>query len=72
MADAGHEYRYWEWWTPGSDPSNRFPAMPDDLTPEQFTAWELALYGATAEGEQTRGEDAGCWGYALRVTDGSS
>ena len=72
MADAGHEYRYWEWWSPGSDPSNRFPAMPDDLTSEQFTAWELALYGATADGEPTRGEDAGCWGYALRVTDGSS
>ena len=72
MADAGHEYRHWEWWSAGSDPSNRFPAMPDDLTPEQFTAWELALYGATTGGEETRGEDAGCWGYALRVTDGSS
>ena len=45
MADAGHEYLYWEWWSPGSDPSNRFPAMPDDLTPEEFAAWELALYG---------------------------
>ena len=70
MADAGHEYRYWEWWSTGSDPSNRFPAMPDDLTPEQFAAWELALYGTTAGGE-TRGEDAGCWGYALRVTGAS-
>jgi hypothetical protein len=72
MAEAGHEYRYWEWWSAASDPSNRFPAMPDDLTPEQFAAWELALYGATADGGETRGEDAGCWGYALRITGASS
>lgn len=72
MADAGHDYRYWEWWSTSSDPSNRFPAMPDDLTPEQFSAWELALYGTTTPGGETRGEDAGCWGHALRVTDGSS
>lgn len=72
MADAGHEYLYWEWWKPGPDTSNRFPAMPADLTPDEFAAWELALYGETGSGDQYRWEDGGCWGYAVHATGGAN
>lgn len=43
MAEAGHEYRYWEWWNRGPDTSNRFPAMPPDLTRDEVAAWQTAL-----------------------------
>jgi len=43
MAAEGHEYLYWEWWNPGPDTSNRFPAMPADLSGEQVAAWQAAL-----------------------------
>lgn len=71
MADAGHEYLYWEWWNPAPDASNRFPAMPDDLTPEQYAAWELALHGETGSGDAYRWEDGGCWGAAVHATGGT-
>lgn len=72
MAGAGQEYLYWEWWNPGPDDSNRFPAMPADLTAEQVAAWEAALHGDSAGGEAYRWEAAGCWGYAVHVTGGTS
>ncbi|TYL53753.1 hypothetical protein [Agromyces mariniharenae] len=43
MADAGHEYLYWEWWNPGPDTSNRFPAMPPDLSRGEVGRWQAAL-----------------------------
>ena len=72
MADAGQEYLYWEWWNPGPDDSNRFPAMPADLTADEAAAWDLALYGQRAGGDAYRWEDAGCWGYAVHVTGGTN
>jgi hypothetical protein len=71
MADAGQEYLDWEWWDPAPDTSNRFPAMPADLTPEEFAAWEFFLDGDGATGDDYRWEDAGCWGYAVHVTGGT-
>ena len=68
MAGAGQEYLYWEWWNPGSDSSNRFPAMPADLTHNEVQAWELALYGTSPLGDAYRWQDAGCWGYAAHVS----
>lgn len=70
MADAGQEYLYWEWWNPGADDSNRFPAMPADLTPDELAAWELALNGNAGTGEDSRRQDAGCWGRAVQITGG--
>lgn len=72
MAEAGHEYLYWEWWNPPPDASNRFPAMPADLTSEQYAAWELTLHGETGTGDAYRWEDAGCWGYAAHATGGAN
>ena len=72
MAGAGQEYLYWEWWNPGPDDSNRFPAMPADLTAEEVAAWEAALHGDPAGGDAYRWEDAGCWGYAVHVTGGTN
>jgi hypothetical protein len=43
MAAAGEEYLYWEWWNPGPDTSNRFPAMPPDLSHGQVGRWQAAL-----------------------------
>ncbi|HWM17929.1 MAG TPA: hypothetical protein VNP97_15240 [Microbacterium sp.] len=68
MAGAGQEYLYWEWWNPGSDSSNRFPAMPADLTAGEAQAWELTLYGTSPGGDAYRWQDAGCWGYAAHAT----
>ena len=53
MADAGHEYLYWEWWNPSPATSNRFPPMPADLNSDEYEAWELALYGDSPLGDQT-------------------
>lgn len=72
MADAGHEYLHWEWWNPPTDASNRFPAMPADLTPEQYAVWQLALHGETGTGDAYRWEDAGCWGHAAHATGGTN
>jgi hypothetical protein len=72
MADGGHEYLQWEWWNPPADASNRFPAMPADLTTEQFAAWELALHGETGTGDAYRWEDGGCWGSAVHATGGAN
>jgi len=72
MAEAGHQYLYWEWWNPGPDTSNRFPAMPADLTPDEFAAWELALHGDAMGGKKYRWQDAGCWGYAVHETGGTN
>ena len=49
-------------------PSNRFPPMPADLTPEQYAAWKLALDGDAGTGADYRWQDAGCWGHAVHVT----
>ncbi|KRE29386.1 hypothetical protein [Agromyces sp. Soil535] len=72
MAEARHEYLYWEWWNPGADTSNRFPAMPADLTPDEVAAWEFALHGDAKSGKGYRWQDAGCWGYAVHATDGTN
>jgi len=68
MADEGKEYLYWEWWNPSSDGSNRFPAMPADLTPDEYLAWELALNGTSPGGDDYRWQDAGCWGEVVHRT----
>ncbi|WP_136707615.1 hypothetical protein [Agromyces sp. H66] len=70
MARAGQEYLYWEWWNPGPDTSNRFPAMPADLTPDEVAAWQLALEGDAGTGDDYRWQDAGCWGRAVQITGG--
>jgi hypothetical protein len=72
MADAGHDYPYWEWWNPGPDISNRFPPMPADLTRDEAVAWNLALNGDARTGDAYRWKDAGCWGYAVHVTGGTN
>lgn len=54
MADAGHEYLFWEWWNPGPDSSNRFPAMPADLTHDEVAAWQAALERCSAQGGSMR------------------
>ena len=60
MAEAGHEYLYFEWWNPdGSEP------QPLDLTEAERTEWNLALHGNAAGGAAYRWEDAGCWGRAV-------
>jgi hypothetical protein len=66
MAAEGQEYGYWEWWNYEGDGSNRYPAMPADLTHDEAVAWELALNGTSRGGNQYRWEDAGCWGFAGR------
>ena len=68
MADAGHEYRYWEWWNiDPRDPQATEPAMPEGLTAAASAAWQLALHGRAA-GDTPAADDAGCWGEALRST----
>ncbi|MFB9308258.1 hypothetical protein BJY17_002277 [Agromyces hippuratus] len=60
MAEAGHEYLYFEWWNPdGSE------AQPLDLTEAERAEWTLALDGNAAGGAAYRWEDAGCWGRAV-------
>jgi hypothetical protein len=54
MAEAGHEYLYWEWWKVGPDSSNRFPAMPADLTHDDVVAWQAALERCSAEAGSMR------------------
>ncbi|HKH07635.1 MAG TPA: hypothetical protein VKA62_01700 [Agromyces sp.] len=67
MADAGHEYRYWEWWnTAARDPRAIEPAMPRGLTPAASAAWKLALHGTAGSGDDAGPDDAGCWGAALQ------
>ncbi|RXZ47257.1 hypothetical protein ESP57_11780 [Agromyces fucosus] len=58
MADAGHEYLYWEWW-------NGSQAQPLDLTESERAEWSLALNGNAGGGAAYRWEDAGCWGRAV-------
>lgn len=70
MAEAGQEYLYWEWWNPGPDTSNRFPAMPADLSPDEVAAWQRALNGNAGRGQDYRWQDAGCWGRAVHLTGG--
>ncbi|MFC5791098.1 hypothetical protein EDM22_04470 [Agromyces tardus] len=64
MSAQGQEYLYWEWWNYQGDGSNRYPAMPADLTHREAAAWELALNGTSRGGDQYRWERAGCWGFA--------
>jgi hypothetical protein len=67
MADAGHAYRYWEWWnTAAKDPDATAPAMPTGLTPEAVTAWELAFSGTAGTGDDVDLAQAGCWGAAMQ------
>jgi hypothetical protein len=69
MADAGHEYRYWEWWNvEPRDPQPTEPAMPEGQTTAASAAWQLALHG-NAAGDTPDANDAGCWGEALRSAD---
>ncbi|MCD2441103.1 hypothetical protein LQ757_02325 [Agromyces sp. SYSU K20354] len=72
MVSAGHEYLYWEWWNPKSASSNRFPPMPADLTSDEYSAWELALYGDSGLGADYDWQKAGCWGYAVHLTGGTN
>ena len=67
MTDAGHEYRYWEWWnTAARDPQAIESAMPPGLTPAASAAWKLALHGTAGSGDDAGPDDAGCWGAALQ------
>lgn len=69
MADAGHEYRYWEWWkTDARDPDAMAPAMPTGLTAEAAAAWERAFSGTAGTGDDVAWEHAGCWGVAMHAT----
>lgn len=72
MADAGQVYLYWEWWNPGPDTSSRFRAMPAGLSADEAVAWEFALNGDSPGGDAYKWQDAGCWGYAVHVTDGKN
>ncbi|MFB6610673.1 hypothetical protein ACFCVO_10160 [Agromyces sp. NPDC056379] len=60
MAEAGHEYLYWEWWNPDGA-----GAQPLDLTESERAEWALALDGNAGLGAAYRWEDAGCWGRAV-------
>lgn len=60
MAEAGHEYLYFEWWNPDGA-----GAQPLDLTEAERAEWALALDGDAAGGAAYRWEDAGCWGRAV-------
>ncbi|MGW9631089.1 hypothetical protein ACWGST_10325 [Agromyces sp. NPDC055520] len=61
MAEAGHEYREWTWWTTEPrNPRSTAPAMPEGLTAEAEAAWRLALEG-------DGGENDGCLGEAVRA-----
>jgi hypothetical protein len=63
MAEAGHEYRHWEWWnTEDRDPQATESAMPPGLSDEASAAWELALHGTAADDAH----DTGCWGVGLQ------
>jgi hypothetical protein len=65
MAEAGHEYRYWEWWNvEPRDPQATEPAVPEELTAAASAAWQLALHGRAA-GDTPAADVAGCWGEAL-------
>jgi len=69
MTDAGHEYRYWEWWTTEArDPDASAPARPTGLSTEAATAWELAFAGTGGTGDDVAWEEAGCWGAAVHST----
>lgn len=69
MADAGQEYRHWEWWnTDEGDPDATAPAMPPGLTAEGVAAWELAFSGSAGTGDDVAWEQAGCWGAAMNAT----
>ena len=70
MADAGHEYRHWEWWTTeAKDPDASAPARPNGLSSQAAAAWELAFSGTAGTGDDVAWEDAGCWGAAVHATD---
>ncbi|MGW9631086.1 hypothetical protein ACWGST_10310 [Agromyces sp. NPDC055520] len=60
MAEAGHEYLYWEWWNPAAQ-----SAEPAGLSDDERAAWRLALDGNAGGGAAYRWEDAGCWGRAV-------
>ena len=66
MADAGQEYRYWEWWnTEARDPEAIEPAMPPGLSVGASAAWKLALHGTAAD-DTDDAQDTGCWGIGLQ------
>lgn len=71
MAGAGQVYVMWEWWNTDHS-AGTHPGMPAGLTDTQAAAWELALDGDTGTGADYRWEDAGCWGYAVHASAGSS
>jgi hypothetical protein len=58
MADAGQEYLYWEWWNPGADTSNRFPAMPADLSHGEVGRWQAALERCSDQSSMRSGDEA--------------
>lgn len=66
MADAGYEYRQWEWWTTEPrNPNSTAPAMPDGLTADEQAAWHAALEGPALDG-------SGCLGQAAEQDRGES
>lgn len=60
MADAGYEYRYWEYWNPAYPAQGGSPALPDGLDDAQRAAWNAAAFGDPAGGDGSTAS-GGCW-----------
>ncbi|MRG59149.1 hypothetical protein GE115_04595 [Agromyces sp. CFH 90414] len=60
MADAGHEYRYWEFWNPEYAGDGGPAAMPPGLDDAARAAWNTAAFGSPDGGDGSL-DTGGCW-----------
>ncbi|UOE43206.1 hypothetical protein [Agromyces larvae] len=67
MADAGFEYRYWEFWNPAYAGTDGPAAMPTGLDEAQRAAWTTAAFGSPdSSGGSLDG--GGCWTTGAEAT----
>ncbi|WP_350348581.1 hypothetical protein ABIQ69_01245 [Agromyces sp. G08B096] len=70
MAEAGQEYRYWEFWNPEFSAVDGSPAMPPGLTDAERAAWNTAAFGSPdAAGQAAPLDHGGCWTEGARAVD---
>ncbi len=70
MADAGLEYRYWEYWNPAYPSTDGTPAMPEGLGDAERSNWNLTAFGSAEDpGAAVPTDGGGCWATGATAVD---